>query len=57
MRGKTVLIVVTVVAAALSASAGAAEITIVNAGFESSVLTDGNWNWAHQGWGWVANDE
>ncbi len=60
MRGKTVLTVVTVVAAALfalSASAGAAAIPIVNAGFETPELTDGNYALpAHQGWGWVGAD-
>jgi hypothetical protein len=60
MRSKTVLTFLTVVAAALvalSASAGAAEIPIVNAGFESAVLTDGNWSYDQQGWGWVGADE
>ncbi len=43
------------VAVCLSASAGAAEVTIVNPGFEDSVLGDGVYNYQHPGWGYFAN--
>ena len=44
-RGKTVLTVVAATLLVLSASAGAASVPIVNAGFEDPVYTDGNWSY------------
>jgi hypothetical protein len=42
---------------ALEASAGAAPVAIVNPGFETHVLADGDWSWLmdNEGWGYVAN--
>ncbi len=56
MCRKNVLTIVAVAILALSASAGAAEVTIVNPGFEDSVLGDGDYNYQRPGWGWFGTD-
>ncbi len=56
-RGKTVLTVAAVALFALSASAGAAVIPIVNPGFEDPVLAEDDWTWLDvPGWIQVGGD-
>jgi len=57
-KSKTILTIVAVAIFALSASAGAAEVTIVNPGFEAAALDDGDWNYMmdNEGWGYFDND-
>ena len=58
MCRKNVLTIVAVAILALSASAGAVEVTIVNPGFEDPVLADGEYQYSldNQGWGYFDND-
>ncbi|MCK4294657.1 MAG: PEP-CTERM sorting domain-containing protein [Planctomycetes bacterium] len=56
-RGKTVLTVVAAALFALSASAGAAGITIVNPGFEDPVLAEDDYTWGDvPGWTLVGGE-
>ncbi len=47
---KTKLLLMLVVAAVLSASAGAADVAIENAGFEDPNLTDGDYTYYPAAW-------
>ncbi len=56
-KSKTILTIVAVAILALSASAGAAGIPIVNAGFEDPVLAEDDWTWLDvPGWTWVGGE-
>ena len=56
-KSKTILTIVAVAILALSASAGAAGIPIVNAGFEDPVLAEDDWTWLDvPGWTQVGGD-
>jgi len=57
MRGKLVLTIVAATLFALSASADAAGIPIINAGFEDPVLAEDDWTWLDvPGWTQVGGD-
>ena len=50
MKKRKLLLFLTAALLALSASAGAYDVAIQNAGFEDPVHSDGNWNYEYPGW-------